>query len=115
MRVETHDRKRKLSHVGPPCKNRSSPLQSADHRCILGRGRGVIEGFATRERGLACDVEHILDRDRNARDRRRRLAGLAQRVLGPGRSPGLFSPDLDEGSLSFARRISNPRQAFVGE
>src|SRR3569832_1652705 len=115
MRIEAHDRKGELGHVGSSGEYRAGRLQPADHRRVLSGGRGIIESLGPRERDFTRHIQHVLHGDRNAGDWRRRVTDLAKAILRLGYGTRLVRPYLDEGSLAFASGIGDPRQALLGK
>ena len=64
-----------------PISTAPAALQPRHDRGIGLGGRRIVERPRARQSALAGDVEEILDRDGNARQRRGHVAGGAQPVL----------------------------------
>jgi hypothetical protein len=62
---------------------------------------------------VACDIEQVLDRDRNAGERRRRRATRADAVVKIRRRERVRGMDLEKNAPAFSRLIRDPRQALL--
>jgi hypothetical protein len=70
MRVDAHPGESELSHVSAPDDDRTRRFE-ARHDRRIGRGRrDVVERPRSRERDVAGDIEEVLDRHREAGERR---------------------------------------------
>ncbi len=84
MRIEAEPGERELAHIGAPDDHRARPFEARDgHRVLLGGGRVGQHRRAGAGR-LAFDVEQVLHRYRNARERRQNRTGGAQTVVRVG-------------------------------
>ena len=81
MRIDADAGEGEFGHVGAADQHRARLLEPRHDRGVAGGGRGIGQGRRSRARDLALDVEQILDRDRQARERRGDVAGGAQPVL----------------------------------
>ncbi len=115
MRVEAYAGEGELAHVGAADDHRAGRPQARHHGGVGLGGRGVAERLGTGKRRLARDVAEILDRDRDAGQRRGHEARFAQRIACIGGGQGLRAPDLDEGPLAFALGVVNAGEGFFGE
>ena len=80
MRIDADAGIGELGHVGPPDEDRAGALQ-ASHDGGVGRcGLGGLPDDGAGPRGLAGDIEQVLDRDRHAGERPEIDAGGAHRV-----------------------------------
>src|SRR5207302_718792 len=85
------------------------------HGCVF-RGRAcVVERLGAGKRGLTGDVAEVLDRDRQARQRRDDQARLAHRVAGIGGGQRLVVPYLDEGAFALALGVFDAGERLLGE
>ena len=115
VRVEAHAREGELAHVGAAHDHRTGGAQARhDRRVFLGRWR-VVERLGAGQRRLAGDVAEVLDRERQARERRGDQTRLAQGVAGVGGGQRLVAPDLDEGAFALALGVLDAGERFLGE
>jgi hypothetical protein len=112
MGIDADAREGELRHVRAADDDESGRLQARHDGRVSGRRRGVGKGAGARARGLAGQVEEILDRDRDSRKRRRRGAGCAQRVHGVGDARrGLV--DREERASALPRPVGDPVETLV--
>ena len=78
-------------------------------------GGASLERLGAGKRRLARHVAEVLDRDRDAGERRGHDARLAQHVAGVGRGQRLRLVDLDEGALALALGVLDAGERFFGE
>jgi hypothetical protein len=78
-------------------------------------GRHIGERDRARTRDVACEVEQVLDGDRNAGKARRRRAVRPHRVDIVGRRSRLFGMHFEEDAGAFARRIGDTGKAFLDQ
>ena len=115
MRVDADPGEGEFGHVGAPDDDRTRRFEPRYDRRV-GRGRGrVVECFRPGERDFAGDVEQVLDRDREAGERRGDITGRAQPVLRLGRDARRVGIDLDKSAPSLAGRIGDARQRFLDQ
>ena len=98
-----------------PMRMKPGAAQASDGWRIGGRGRTVAQCARAGARHLPLDVGEILDRDGNARIRRRRGIGGAQLVDTVGGGARLIGVDADERARAFAGGVLDPRKAFLDE
>ncbi len=77
-------------------------------RIVLGRRRIPQRDRAGRGH-VACDVEQVLDRDRDAGERRSRRATRADAVVKIRRRERVLRMDLEKNAPAFSRLIRDPR------
>ena len=78
---------------------------------------GGVSSSALRsgERDFAGDIEEVLDRDRNAGERRGDITGRAQPVLRIGRGPRRLGIDLDKDAPALAGGIGDARERLFDQ
>jgi len=77
MRIDADARKGELGHVGTADDHRARRFESRDDGRVARRDRCIVARLGASQRALAGDIEEILDRNRQARERRRLVAGTA--------------------------------------
>jgi hypothetical protein len=115
VRIEAESRIGELAHVGAPDDDRARAPQSRDGDGIGLGGRRVREQLRACARGLSFDIEQILDRDGNARERRQCGARAPQRVEGVGGGAGVLGIDMQKNGGALSRRIRDPFERRLDE
>jgi hypothetical protein len=132
VRVDADAGEGELAHVGAADEGRTGAPQPGDRRTIGDRRRGIGEHRRAGRRGLAADVEQVLDRDREAGQRRQCGAGAEIAIDAGGgrgggverrlqesaiaqRAAGRGDGTLDQGAGALAPRLDlGPRTRQVG-
>src|SRR5262249_20757826 len=110
VRVDADPGEGELGHVGAANDDRARAFQPGDYRGV-GFGRWqIVERLGAGEGNLTGNVEKILDRYRNAGERRGDIARRAQLVLCLGCCSCGRIIDLDKGVLALAGRVGDARQ-----
>jgi len=113
MRVDADPGKSELGHVGAPDDDGTRRFE-ARHDRRIGRGRrDVVERPRSGERDVASDIEEVLDRHREAGERRGDITGRAQPVLRLGGRARRIGIDLDEGPPALAGGIGDACECFL--
>ena len=115
MRVDAQAGEGELGHIGAPDRNEPGRAQAGDRGRIACRRLPIFQCNRARRGHVACDVEQILDRHRNAGERRRRRAARADAVMKIRRCERLLSRDLEKNAPPFSGLIRDPRQAFLDQ
>ena len=115
MRVDTQAGKGELGHVGAPDRNEPRRAQAGDRGRIACRRLPIFQCNRARRGHVACDVEQILDRHRNAGEWGWRRAARADAVIKIGRCERALSIDLEKSAPPFSGFVRDPRQTFLDQ
>jgi hypothetical protein len=114
VRIDPEAGEGELGHVAAPDRNEARRPQARHGRCILRRGALIPQRDRAGGGHVAGNVEQILDRDRNAGERRGATGG-AQAVIEVGGRKRVLGVDLEEGPAAFAGRLGNPCQTLLDQ
>ncbi len=115
MRVDADPGKSELGHIAAADDHRAACAQSRDRDCVRGRGGGVAQDLRAGSRNVARNVEKILDRDGQARQRRRHDAFLSQPVRGIGGEQRALGVHFGEHAPALAASVRDARERRLDE
>jgi hypothetical protein len=104
VRIQPQARVGELGHIGRAHDDRARAAQALHDFGRLRGGCGIGQQPGAAQRGVARDVEQILDRDGQAFQGRACQAGRAQRIAGAGFGQGLLAQHAGEHARAFALR-----------
>ena len=115
MRIETEAGIGELSHVRAADEHETHAPQTFHGRRVGICRRGVGKDGGACPRDLPAYVEQVLDRDRDAGERRRRGIDATQPVHRAGGAQGPVAIDLSERARTFAVLVVDPRKARLDQ
>lgn len=113
VRVQPESGVREFRHVGTPNGDEACRAQTRNGRAVRAGWRRATQDFRARCGDIACDVEQVLDRYRDARPRTDRHATRPKPVVivrGGSRRLGMY---LQKGTRPLARGIGDPDQTVL--
>ena len=96
-----------FGHVSAAEDDGTGRAQARNGGRISRRSGCLAQNFRARARDIALNVEKILDRNRDAGERRGHVARGAHRVAGARSGNGRVRVDFDEGARTFSGGIGN--------
>ena len=115
MRIDAEAGERELGHVGTPDRNEPGRAQPRHGRRIMLRRLRIPQRDRARRGHVARDIEQILDRDRNAGERRRCGSTRTNAIVRIRRRERVRGMDLEKNAPAFSGLIRDPRQTLLDQ
>jgi hypothetical protein len=115
VRVQAEPGEREFAHVRATDDHGARASQAGDHERVGLRRRRVGEHAGTGARHLAFDVEEVLHRHWNARERREHGTRAAERVVGVRGGAGGVGIDVQEDGGTLARGVLDAFQRALDQ
>jgi hypothetical protein len=115
VRIDPEPGEGELGHVGAPDRNETGGAQARHGRGVTRGGFRVLERARARRGDVARQVEQVLDRDRDAGERRGRGVARAQAIVEIRRRERIRAMNLEKNAFPLSAAISDPRQALLDE
>src|SRR5215472_18509828 len=112
MRIDAETGEGELGHVGPAYRNETGGQHALHDRCMRGGRTRIGQHARAGGRGLAGDIEQVLQTDRDARVASGFTPVTTQRIHRVRHRARLLGMYLDEGARALAIRIGDASEAL---